>query len=78
MVKFSEGSEHYRTVVFLLHRLCDIVATSSASSTDERLASKAPRPATTSDSDFFEAPALLTTSKPGPQEQRDPKSGMGC
>jgi hypothetical protein len=77
MVKFSEGSEHYSTIVYTLHRLCETVSASAPSSVDVPVASQAPLPTTVGDCGSIEFAAASTALKLGSQEQKDPKLGTG-
>ena len=77
MVKFSEGSEHYSTIVYMLHRLCETVSASAPSSVDVPVASQASLPTTVGDCGSIEFAAASTALKLGSQEQKDPKLGTG-
>jgi hypothetical protein len=78
MVKFSEGSEHYSTIVYTLHRLCETVSASAPSSVDAPVASQVPLRTTVGDRGLVEFAAASTALKPGSQEQKDPKFGTAC
>jgi hypothetical protein len=72
MVKFSEGSEHYGTVVFMLHRLCEGINDSSA---DVPAVLEPPLPITRSECSSVQVAAPPTAPECGPQEQEDLKHG---
>ena len=77
MVKFSEGSEHYSTVVSILHRVCESIGASSA---DVPAVSELSPPITgnqCSSVDVVTPPAALECGpqEQNPQKQKDPKQG---
>ena len=78
MVKFSEGSEHYSTIVYTLYRLYEAVSASVLSSFDVPVASQVPLPITVADCGSVEFAAAIPTLTLGPQERKDPKFGRAA
>lgn len=72
MVKFSEGSEHYTTVVFMLHCLCESIGASSANMPS---VSEPPLLITGNECSSVNVAAPPAALEHNPQEQEHPKRG---